>query len=44
MRNLVPNQDYACLHASDFPSENPRIQTRNYSYTNRSQLDKTQKE
>ncbi len=22
-----------CLPASDFPSENPRIQTRNYSYT-----------
>jgi hypothetical protein len=23
----------ACLLASDFPSENPRTQTRNYSYT-----------
>jgi len=24
----------ACLLASDFPSENPRPQTRNFSYTN----------
>uniref|UniRef100_UPI001956F52D hypothetical protein n=1 Tax=Confluentibacter citreus TaxID=2007307 RepID=UPI001956F52D len=31
---LVNTKLGACLPASDFPSENPRPQTRNFPYTN----------
>ncbi len=31
---LVNTKVVACLPASDFPTENPRPQTRNFPYTN----------
>ena len=34
MRKFIPKSKVsACLLAADFPAENPRIQTRNYSHT-----------